>query len=92
MTTTALVPTGVLVTCCGDHQPAGCCGWDECAPCCPECPACPTVQARTPAQRRADAAAHRALLFDLIAWRHEIDTPPWGGEAPSWASSSTSSP
>lgn len=88
MTTAALVPTGVVLTCCGDHWPAGCCDVEDCAPCCPECPTCPVAQARTPAQRRADAAAHRALVLDLIAWRREIDTWPWRWEAPPWPTSS----
>lgn len=88
MSTTAIVPTGFLITCCGDHSSAGCCDRDDCAPCCPECPTCPVVQARTPAQRHADAAAHRALLLDLIAWRDEIRTPARRWEAPPWPTSS----
>lgn len=84
MTATALVPTGVVVVCCGEHLPGGCCTPIECAPCCPECPACPQVQARTPGQRAADAAAHRLLLAVLAAWAHEIRTVPLRWGTPWW--------
>jgi hypothetical protein len=94
--TTALVSTGVLVTCCGDHLTGGCCDRDDCAPCCPECPTCPVVQARTPTQRRSDAEAHRALLLDLMMWREEIRTPPWApprsGEASPWSTTAITLP
>ncbi|WP_091456881.1 hypothetical protein [Actinokineospora iranica] len=85
--TTALVPTGLVLVCCGEHRASGCCDVDDCAPCCPECPTCVVVQARAPAQRAADAAAHRDLLLALAAWAADI-----GEGAPPWPTTSTSSP
>ena len=84
MTGTALVPTGLVVICCGMHQPGGCCTPTECAPCCPECPTCVEVWSRTPAQRADDAGAHRMLLSLLAAWAREIRTVPigWGTRWP----------
>ncbi|MEU4444873.1 hypothetical protein AB0K14_03330 [Actinosynnema sp. NPDC050801] len=80
--TTALVPTGRVLVCCGEHLPGGCCDAEDCAPCCPECPACPVVQARTPDQRAADAAAHRELLLALTEWANDIRSHPIRREAP----------
>jgi hypothetical protein len=90
VTATAIVPTGVVIVCCGDHRPGGCCDAVDCAPCCPECPTCAVVQARTPEQRAADAAAHRALLVHLIEWARDVRFDLWGREAPPWSSTSTS--
>jgi hypothetical protein len=66
--TTALVPTGIITICCGNHEtgPPGSCCENDCSPCCPECPTCPTVQAWTPAERRRAAAERRILWADAI--------------------------
>ncbi|GAA3890365.1 hypothetical protein GCM10022243_64070 [Saccharothrix violaceirubra] len=82
--TTAIVPPGRVLVCCGDHLPTGCCDAEDCAPCCPECPTCVVVQARTPEQRARDAAAHRDLLLALAAWAEDIEkgAPPWPTSSP----------
>ena len=59
--TAALVRTGVVTVCCGDHRPAGCCD-ENCMPCCPECVTCPEVHLLTVEQRAANARAARERL------------------------------
>jgi hypothetical protein len=88
MTATAIVPTGVVVICCGDHRLGGCCDAVDCAPCCPECPTCPTTQHNPPALRAGEAAVHRALLADLAEWAHNIRRAPWTPEVSVWPTSS----
>lgn len=68
MTGTAIVATGKVTVCCGDHiaGPGACCEPFDCGPCCPECPTCPAVTNWTPVQRRTEARAHRQFTADMI--------------------------
>lgn len=61
----ALVATGIVTVCCGDHHAAGCCDPEDCGPCCSECPTCPNpgrVLAECDAKRRI--VEHHARVAD----------------------------
>lgn len=80
--TAGLVAAGVVVACCGDHLPGGCCAAVDCVPCCPECPTCPVLAALDPAERAAEVARHHRLLAALGEWaRYLDDNPPALGGA-----------